>query len=76
MNLAYHVLYLSKKRKMAKHKKEAEVEITIEEIRRVEELVDRLVDAAKEYGIEMIHGYEEHRKNLLGIFLEDMEEQK
>lgn len=58
---------------MAKHKKEAEEEITIEEIRRVEELVDRLVKAAKEYAIEM-YSYEEYRKDLLGVFLEDLKE--
>jgi len=49
--------------------------VEIEDIRRVEELVDRLVEAAKEHDIKMIHGYEELKKDLLGIFIEDVEEQ-
>lgn len=53
----------------------SEKEITIEEIRRVEELVDHIVKAAKEYDIKMIHGYEDFKKNMLGVFIEDLEEQ-
>ena len=49
----------------------SEKEITIEEIRRVEELVDHIVKAAKEYDIKMIHGYEDFKKNMLGVFIED-----